>query len=435
MGTARNDGSGPSPRQRKKPKIKYPGVRARWAKNRGAWVFRGVVKIDGRQRVGPTRLTQEEASDDYRKLKAQGQSTPWHVSTIGEAIEMVVRDAENRGVPATTIERTYRCHARYILKWFQPDARVAQLKRSEILWFINSAKEAGRHPNTLIQKDLPLIGSILKAAGLPNIVPEIRTDLRHTLKREEPQMHFFEPDEVRDILHRMRNGVFRRTTIRCQVRACGHEFSATIEDRDGDQPKRCPACGSEFSVRSRKRGRQIEIQSRERDADLVELIALTGLRPGELGRIQLGQIDHTRKVVRIKSKDKGHPRNVDIVGRLEPIFDKLCADARDRAEGNWNTEPLVRDSMNRIGNLCRRWKDRLAEPRLSGRTLRHSFVTGLLYSGARTVEAKGLAGHRNLSTTDRYTHEISRKRVEVLTTWQNHLEASDDDQPADEETT
>ena len=95
--------------------------------------------------------------------------------------------------------------------------------------------------------------------------------------------------------------------------------------------------------------------------------------------------------------------------------------AERRAGGDVPSTVLLPDSMNRITNLCRRWKERLGDQRLSGRTLRHSFVTGLLYSGAAPVEAKGLAGHRNLSTTDRYTYEISKRRAGVLENWQKHL--------------
>ena len=59
--------------------------------------------------------------------------------------------------------------------------------------------------------------------------------------------------------------------------------------------------------------------------------------------------------------------------------------------------------------------------------MRHTFVTGLLYSGAEAVEAMGAAGQRYLSTTSRYTHEVTHKRASVVRGWAKALEAAGSD--------
>ena len=402
--------------------MKYPGVRARWSGRLG-WTFRAVVDVRGARKVGPQRLTQEDASQDYRRMRVEGDSMPINILTLDEALARVAFEARERGVPEPTVVKHYECHGRYLLRFWRPTTRLTQLTRSEVMWFVREARAAGRSPNTLIGKDLPLLAKCFEAAGLKSIVAEVREELRQTLKRIPAEMTYLEPEELADVLLRMREGVWRRVELRCP--GCRHTWVGDVEDRAGDLRQHCPrkACGRRFTVRSRRRGRVAVFRSREVDADLVELLTLTGVRSGELGRVRIADFDPKRMRIRVVSKDRGHPRHIDVVGRLEAIVGRLVDAARERAGWGEGAERalLVPDSMNHITNICRRWKVRLGEPRLSGRTLRHSFVTGLLYSGAASAQAKGLAGHRHLSTTDRYTHEISRHRAELMERWQRRL--------------
>jgi len=487
MTTARNGVKGRSGKRPRKPRPRYPGVRVRWSERSAAWTFRAVATIAGHRQYGPARASAELASDDYRALREGGRALPEHVATLQEAVDAVLADARARGVPDYTISHYYRSHCRYLLRLFDPAARVAELAASDVLWFVRTARERGRHPNTLLGKDLPLLGKLLEAAGCPNIVPDVRQQLRATLRRVPPRMAYYTPEELRDLLARMRGAVLRRQAVHC--RSCRREVVLELEDKppadtsevpagplitrgtgaddsaaaadctsqaprsrtlepevetghpgtDGAakdsaddstaavtaavtarQARRCPRCRVRLEVAASRRGRVLELPGRERDADLVELLALTGIRAGELGRVRLGDFDDQRRQVLLVSKDRGHPRALEVVGRLRPILDRLRADAIAR-DGAGDAVLIFPNSMARLSDLFARWKRRLGDDRLCGRTLRHSFVTGLHYSGAQPVEVRGLAGHRHLSTTDRYTHEISPRRVQVLEAWQDRL--------------
>lgn len=378
-----------------------------------------MVTVDGRRIAGPGRLTQEEAAADYHRMRAAIPQATMQVLTLGEALERCVLQAEERGASPMTVQQSYRCHANYLLDWFVPGVAVTQIDADAVKAFIRAAREAGRSPNTLLSKDLPLLGRALEVGGGSNCIPEVRTELRQTLKRVPPQMVFLEPEELRDILSRMRDGVWRRVPWSCT--ACGETGSSIVEDRTiaGERATRCTKCRKRVILRNVADGRVHPIPGRHADADLVQLLALTGVRAGELGRIRARDCDMKRRTIRVVSKDRGHPRNLELVDALVPIVERLIAAARQRDDTP--DAILVPDSMNTVNRTCRRWQTRLEEPRLHGRALRHSFATGLHYSGAAPVEVKGLAGHRNMSTTDRYTHEITRRRAAVAGAWAQHL--------------
>lgn len=424
MDDARKSRKSRSARRETPPTIRHVGVRARWSARHG-WTFRAVIGFEGRRVVGPARATQDEAAEDYRRLRAGAPAVPMSMPTLDEALERVVRDARERGAGAGTMRWGYEYTADYLREWFRGDARVAEIDADAIKRFVRLAREDGRHPNTLLAKDLPMLARVFRVSALDDPIPAVRAELRQTLKRIPPSMSFFTPDELREILRRMRDAVWRVVDLSCD--GCDHVTSAIVEDRPGPQNRRCDACRRTVPVRELAAGRELSIPGRQTDADLVMLLALTGIRTGELGRITLADVDLKRRQIAVVSKDRGHPRRIEIIDDLVPIVDRLCAAARERSDRT--TTALVPGSMNLVCRLARRWKARLEEPRLNGRTLRHTFVTGLLYSGAVAAEAKGLAGHRNLSTTDRYTHEISRRRVDVLQAWSRRLRDGDDAPP------
>lgn len=410
----------PKLRRTRQPKIRYPGVRARWSNILG-WTFRASNSFAGHRRVGLARTTQEEASDDYRRCRDGGAALPVQAYTLGEAVDRVIRDAHDRGVPARTLMLAYRGHARYLERFWRDDTRMKDIGRSKILWFIRSARMADRSPNTLIQKDLPLLSRCFAVSGLPDPIPDIRYELRQTLKFVPPQMSYFEAHEIREILRRMRTSTFVR--VRTDCRSCRQECAFVLEEGRRPGSRACPHCQRRQKISPSRSGEVVAFAARAREADLVELLALTGVRAGELGRIRLCDIDTRRQRIGVISKDRGHPRYLEIIQALRPIVLRLARAARLRAGEDAPDDEvlLVPNGMGTINNLCRRWKERLGEPRLNGRTLRHSFVTGLLYAGAGAAEAKALAGHRSLSTTDRYIHEISRTRVAVLDAWSRRL--------------
>jgi integrase/recombinase XerC len=151
-----------------------------------------------------------------------------------------------------------------------------------------------------------------------------------------------------------------------------------------------------------------------RDRALLELLYATGLRVGELVSLDWTALDLSGRVLRVLGKG-GKERMVPF-GR--PAAAALRAwlavwgEARaGHRAGDELDEPVFLN--HRGGRLTdrsvRRVLDRTVERAALARgvhphTLRHTFATHLLESGADLRTIQELLGHSSLSTTQRYTH-------------------------------
>lgn len=440
MAIPRKRGSARIDNRERRPVIRFQGVRAIWSNTHG-WMFRAVVGHDGRRKCGPCRATQELAANDYVRMKDTVGSWLRPVTTLGEALGQVMKATRGRGTTEAWV-RSRQSHAAYILLVLDPCPQcggepleeacavcggaghgpgalpIASITKTTVMQFVASARSRGRHVNTIREKDLQLLGEALKVAGLPMTpVADARAELKGTLKRVPPPIKTFTGAEIRELLPRMRNGVWRRVHLTCP--GCEHEFRSVVEDRTGPQTRSCPECHRLTPVRGLKDAREIQIPSREADADLLSLLGTTGVRTGELGRVRICDVDLKRGTIRVREpKDRGNPRDLPLSPDLAPIVERLLEAARSRdarqpaSKRLGSQAPLVYDSMNRITNLCRRWKPRLEEPRLAGRTFRSSYLTDLASNGVAANNIMQLAGHRRLSTTDRYVQAVSRQNAE-----------------------
>jgi integrase len=352
-------------RRPNKPKRRFPGVSAVWSE--GVWKWRALLRVDGRQVVGTYQATQEEAYADRQRMGSTRAVLPKEILTLGVAIDAVVAAARARGLPEDTITKTFRAHGNYLLKFWRAETALTQIDAKEIEWFITEAGKSvdeegkpkpARSPNTLRQKDLPLLRRCFEVAELP--VPEFQPP-----KGRPPELRYFEMKEVAALIERIRREPFKD-----------------------------------------KHGNEILVTARERHADLLQLVAQSGVRAGEMGRITGADVDLKRQRIRIREpKDRSNPRYIEITPGLIPVVTRLLP---ENAE-----DLLVPGGMNTISNLCRHWKRRLKEPRLSGRTLRHSFCTAQLAAGVPLNQVQSLMGHRSIRSTDRYIHAIDSGRKQA----------------------
>lgn len=352
-------------RRPNKPKRRFPGVSAVWSE--GVWKWRALLRVDGRQVVGSLRLTQDDAYEDRQRMEGTRAVLPKEILTLGVAIDAVIADAKARGVPEDTILKTYQAHGNYLLKFWRAETALTEIDAQEIEWFITEAGKSvdeedkpkpSRSPNTLKQKDLPLLRRCFEVAELP--VPPFTAP-----KLRPPELRFFEMKEIAALIDRIRREEFKD-----------------------------------------KNGTVIAVTARERHADLLQLVAQSGVRPGELGRIAGVDIDVKRRRIRIREpKDRSNPRYIEITPALLPVVKRLMP---ANAE-----ELIVPGGMNTISNLCRHWKRRLKEPRLSGRILRHSFCTAQLAAGVPLNQVQSLMGHKSIRSTDRYVHAIDSGRAKA----------------------
>jgi len=148
-----------------------------------------------------------------------------------------------------------------------------------------------------------------------------------------------------------------------------------------------------------------------RDRALLELLYATGLRVGELVRLDWPDLDLEARVLRVLGKG-GKERMVPF-GRPAVVAIEAWREhwASVRGAAGDDEEPLILN--HRGGRLSarsvRRIVDRAVErASLAGgvhpHTLRHTFATHLLEGGADLRTIQELLGHSSLATTQRYTH-------------------------------
>jgi integrase/recombinase XerC len=146
-----------------------------------------------------------------------------------------------------------------------------------------------------------------------------------------------------------------------------------------------------------------------RDWALFETLYSTGLRVGELVRLNHGHIDTHEGMVR--TVGKGAKERIVPIGSkaLDAIRCYLNA-FRHQWQGPYDQEALFLNA--RGGRLSDRSVRRLLTERLreagqwrplSPHGIRHSFATHLLGSGADLRSIQEMLGHAGLSTTQRYT--------------------------------
>jgi integrase/recombinase XerD len=144
-----------------------------------------------------------------------------------------------------------------------------------------------------------------------------------------------------------------------------------------------------------------------------------GLRVTELVRLGTHQLNAQRGVVQVVGKG-GRERLVPVGEEALHWLERYLKQARPELVGHAPTEALF---VSRLGagmtrhnfwHLIKRYARAAGvSPRLSPHTLRHAFATHLLEHGADLRAVQMLLGHRDLSTTQIYTH-VARQRLREL---------------------
>jgi integrase/recombinase XerC len=153
-----------------------------------------------------------------------------------------------------------------------------------------------------------------------------------------------------------------------------------------------------------------------RDTAIMELLYATGIRVSELCGLDLGDLDHERRTVRVLGKG-GKERTVPVGLPAERATARWARDGRPVL--------LTRDSASALflGARGRRLDPRTARrvvhtrlaavpavPDTGPHGLRHAAATHLLEGGADLRSVQEILGHASLATTQIYTH-VSVERL------------------------
>ncbi len=143
-----------------------------------------------------------------------------------------------------------------------------------------------------------------------------------------------------------------------------------------------------------------------RDAALLELLYSSGLRIQELCQLNAEDIDLWSGQVRVFGK--GAKERMVPVGEtaLKRIHTYLAA----RPKGVRGTPLFLNPHGARLSDRGARWvvsrwvRQAALQRNISPHTFRHSFATHLLSHGCDLLAVQEMLGHRNLVTTQTYTH-------------------------------
>ncbi|MBI4078719.1 MAG: tyrosine-type recombinase/integrase [Candidatus Levybacteria bacterium] len=160
-----------------------------------------------------------------------------------------------------------------------------------------------------------------------------------------------------------------------------------------------------------------------RDRAILEMLFSTGLRVSELVKLNHGQLNIDRREFGVIGKG-GRARVVFISERAALWLKKYLSERKDQfkplfirysgavlEENNGEKMRLTARSVERI---VKKYVRRARLPvDATVHTLRHSFATDLLSNGADLRSVQEMLGHKNIATTQIYTHITNRQLREV----------------------
>ncbi|MDD3453570.1 MAG: tyrosine recombinase XerC [Bacilli bacterium] len=164
-----------------------------------------------------------------------------------------------------------------------------------------------------------------------------------------------------------------------------------------------------------------------RDALILEMFYSTGIRVSEIIKIKINDINFDDR--RILITGKGNKERYVLYGtKMEKLLNAYLINSRLKLLQKENSFLL----LNRYGNeltdrgirkiLDTILKKGALDKHISPHTLRHTFATHMLDSGADIKIVQELLGHESLSTTQIYTHVSNEKIKDVY--YKTHPRAS-----------
>ncbi|MFN6965029.1 MAG: tyrosine recombinase XerC [Pyrinomonadaceae bacterium] len=163
-----------------------------------------------------------------------------------------------------------------------------------------------------------------------------------------------------------------------------------------------------------------------RDRAILEFLYATGIRVGELVGLNLRDIDFRERMVRVTGKRKkqrivpfGEPALQALMHYLEETRAQFLLNApvekRDEQAVFLNYQG-TRITTRSVGRMIDKYIKQCADIHdISPHSLRHTFATHLLDSGADLRDIQELLGHARLSTTQIYTQVSMEKMIDVYT--------------------
>jgi integrase len=138
---------------------------------------------------------------------------------------------------------------------------------------------------------------------------------------------------------------------------------------------------------------------------LIVFVAYTGLRRGELERLEVKHLDLEQGTVWVRGKtgDQHHPLAPQAIKAARTILAQQAEGIQYLIAGS--TE---RARRNRVAETFRRWQRKLHEPRLRPHAMRHSAATIMIRNGVSPAAVQRFLRHSSYAMTQRYVNLVGK---------------------------
>ncbi len=154
-----------------------------------------------------------------------------------------------------------------------------------------------------------------------------------------------------------------------------------------------------------------------RDRAILEVLYSAGIRVSELVGLDCENVDLIDGVIKVRGK--GKKERIALLGKEAQ---RAVRDYVQKRQVSWGDRPkalfLNKQGKRLSDRSVRRLIDKYVrqcgiEKKISPHSIRHSFATHMLNNGADLRSVQELLGHKNLSTTQIYTHLDTQKIKEI----------------------
>jgi len=155
---------------------------------------------------------------------------------------------------------------------------------------------------------------------------------------------------------------------------------------------------------------------------VLSLLYGTGLRRGELERLNLEDWKREENVLKIDGRKSGCERSVPLAEGIGRCLEAYVPYRQNQLEGSGTHGEAAflinkqgkRLSAQSLGLLVHRLARRAQVPLVSLHQFRHTCASDLLEHGASLVEVQQVLGHKGVSTTARYLHVADPERARAM---------------------
>lgn len=161
----------------------------------------------------------------------------------------------------------------------------------------------------------------------------------------------------------------------------------------------------------------------KRDKAILEVLFSTGLRVSELVKLDRDRVDLERREFGIIGKG-GKARVVFLSSRASEAISRYLAARKDKFKPLFirhkgKVTPTTKDEKMRLSprsvqRMVKKYGKKIKLPvEVTPHVLRHSFATDLLMAGADLRSVQEMLGHKNVATTQVYTHVTNKHLKDV----------------------